>query len=283
LSFLSNPYKIKETSFHITNYTFSALGESIMNDKLVVTYLCNAGIMLEGNNKKVLIDSFCKTTGTPYKNSATSTVTDITHGIQPFAHIDAMLFTHSHWDHFDAAYTAGYLDQNPEAFVVATNEAATHILRLMTSQPKNLIRLDLPLHTSTIKSIDGIGIHCIAMNHGGSKDDSLQHIAYLIELHGKRILHVGDASLLKSNYKDLGLQHLGIDLLIAPFPYVGSIPGRRVIQLYIKPKKIAVVHLPYKDLDRAGWIASTNLSFQKREADFPETIFFNEPFEFFEL
>jgi L-ascorbate metabolism protein UlaG (beta-lactamase superfamily) len=254
-----------------------------MNDKLIITYLCNAGIMLEGNNKKVLIDSFCKTIGTPYKNTATSVVRDIINGIQPFNRIDAMLFTHSHWDHFDAAYVSDFLGRNTESVVVAPSEAAAHVFPLMSSHPKNLIKSNPPLHGSEIKSMDGIEIRCIAMTHGGAKDDSLQHIAYLLNFYGKNILHVGDANLLKSNYMNLGLEALKIDLLIAPFPYVGSIPGRRVIQLYIQPKKIAVVHLPIREQDTAGWTDATRLSFQKREADFPETIFFNEPFESFEL
>lgn len=44
----------------------------------------------------------------------------------------------------------------------------------------------------------------------------------------------------------------------------------------MKPKKIAAIHLPYKELDSYDWINATKKSYTRVQNDFIETVFLEE-------
>lgn len=248
-----------------------------MKQSYKITYISNAGVMLEFDDKKILIDGLCNSVMPIFKNPPVKIRKQIILGIHPFNNIDIMLFTHHHSDHFDSKSTIEFLKRNENTTIISTHEAILKInSRLSDKESSRLIKPNLDLGSIENVEVNGVNIQTISMIHEGKEYADVQNFAYLIDVNGKKILHVGDAKPIEENYINLNLIHKNIDLLIVPFPYVGIPAGRQVIEKYIKPKKIAAIHLPYKELDSYGWIGATKRSYNRVQNDFIETVFLED-------
>jgi L-ascorbate metabolism protein UlaG (beta-lactamase superfamily) len=242
-----------------------------------VTYLSNAGVMLELRGHKILIDSLCNSTIPLYKNLPAATREQMILGLPPFDNIACLLFTHHHCDHFDPEGAACFLRYHKDTFIISTPDVTSQISgRLPGMENKSLITADTSSGALQDIKINGINIRAVAMRHDGERYRDVPNLAYLIATAGKKILHVGDARPIPENYRRLNLVAQNIDLLLAPFPYVGLPKGRQVIEEYINPKKVAVIHLPIRELDRDGWINATMKNYLKVKNDFVTTVFFED-------
>jgi len=240
-----------------------------------VTYISNTGILLECNNKKIMIDSFCNSSLKIYKSPSAETKKLMISGSYPFESIDALLFTHNHSDHFDAESTVSFLIYNKGTLLLAPHEVIMDIKKGFPHIESNrLIVLEDRLGETQKININGIKIQSISMLHDGKEYKDVSNLAYLVDMYGKIILHVGDAKPIQENYIALDSIRQNIDLLIAPFPYIGLATARRVIENYIKPRRIAAVHMPYRELDSCGWTDTTMKKYMKIKDDFIETVFF---------
>jgi L-ascorbate metabolism protein UlaG (beta-lactamase superfamily) len=246
-----------------------------MEQPYKVTYISNAGVMLECNNSKIIIDGFSTSLLPMFKSPTYEMKERMTLGTHPFENIKALLFTHHHPDHFDADSTMSYLNNNRDTIMLAPQNIVSDLEQKFPHiERKRLIKIMGSLDKTETININGINIKTASMLHEGNEYSHVHNIAYLIEIEGKKVLHVGDAKPYKDNYLNMNFVKENIDLLIVPFPYIALPSARTLIELYISPKKIAVVHLPYKELDTKGWINATMKSYKRVEGEFIETVFF---------
>lgn len=249
-----------------------------------LTYVSNAGVMLQCNDNKILIDGLCNSKLPIYKNPDHDAREHMILGIAPFEKIEALLFTHNHMDHFDAESAASLLKHNKDTFLLGPQKVVMEIERRLPYDESNrLIMLDDSLGRTEDVNINGINIQSISMLHDGKEHEDVSNLAYLVDIGGLRILHAGDAKPIEENYRYLDLTNKNIDLLIVPFPYIGLPSARQVIEKFIRPRKIAAVHLPYRELDSYGWIDSTMKSYMRVKENFIETVIFEKPGEYMNI
>lgn len=234
--------------------------------------------MLELNEHKILIDSLCDSSIPIYKNPPAPIKEAMITGIAPFNDIEVLLFTHQHSDHFDPVSTSFFLKNHVDTRVISSPEVIAKLNHQFPNiEPGRLMEQNLSWGGAGNFETKGLKIKSLAMRHDGLEYRDVLNLAYLIETAGKKILHVGDAKPISENYIHYGLNAESIDLLLAPFPYVGLFSARLVIEKYIQPKKVALVHLPIRELDHQGWIDSTMKNYWKVKNDFIETVFLEEP------
>lgn len=249
----------------------------MVNRRNRITYLSNAGVMLELHDKKILVDVFCNSTIPLYKNPPAEIKEQMILGVAPFDNVDILLFTHHHTDHFDPVSTAHFSEHNPRTIIISTPEVISQLYDQSPNIEKDrLIKSNAFIGTIENIQINGVGIQSVSMLHDGKDYGGVHNFAYLIDVEGIKILHVGDAKPIKENYINLNLPHMEIDLLIVPFPYIGIPTGRQLIEKYIKPKKIAAIHLPYREFDSNRWIDITMKNYLKVKDDYIETVFLEE-------
>lgn len=250
-----------------------------MKQYLKLTYLCNAGVMIEDAQHKLLIDFFCVSNKNGlYRPLDPSILESIQSGQPPFDRVQFLMFTHDHDDHFSADLTSCILENKQDINIISTNQIIERI-NYMQGAANDCGTSDFKITASQSIYFNSLSITIYPLLHSGAKYKEDQHLAFLINLNGKTVFHVGDASVDESNYNALNLNETDIDLLIAPFPYVGTPSGHKIIKDFIKPKKIAVVHLPRPEADKEGWIKSMHRYFSKRTHDFPATSFLETPME----
>jgi L-ascorbate metabolism protein UlaG (beta-lactamase superfamily) len=246
-----------------------------MKETVRITFISNAGVLADFGGKKILLDGLYNSKVPFYRNPPPGIKKQVMDGIPPFNNISLLLFTHEHCDHFEAISTAEFLKQKKNAYLIGNRKVIGEITRLDPDlDKKRCLLIEIAPGNSTYVYVNGINIKMISLLHEAKEYADVQNIAFLLEAAGKKVLHVGDAKPSAENFAPFQLADAGIDLLVAPFPFLSLPSARQVIEKYLKPKKIALVHLPHREDDRFGWINATKKSFERVKDDFFETVIF---------
>ncbi len=154
-----------------------------------VTFVGNAGHLIQVGKKKVLIDGLFR--GYPGAYELPPEVQDALARAQPpFDDIDLILVTHAHGDHFDPDMVRQYLLRHPRT-LFASGVQATAPFK------------DLPGRTFTFsatsgkwdrKVLSGIQVEATPLSHGETPagEAEIQNLGYLVRVGDVVLFHTGD-------------------------------------------------------------------------------------------
>ncbi len=231
-----------------------------------ITYISNEGFMLKTENKSVLIDSLHRGEYPPYDLIQPHVLEQMQKAVEPFDKIDLVLFTHHHYDHFDPYTTILHLSNNSKVKLVAPPQIQ-EILKQHFSEIYDLV--EGQIHTSLPKlyayesmSFGGIELKAYHVPHGeylvmdeitgdkANKHATVKHLMFLLNLDGKKILHVGDSIPNEDKksiepYKEMIDEQIDVAFLSNWF--ILNPKGKEIIEKYIKPEHIVIMHLESED------------------------------------
>jgi L-ascorbate metabolism protein UlaG (beta-lactamase superfamily) len=75
----------------------------------------------------------------------------------------------------------------------------------------------------------------------------IQNFGHLIEIGGKKILHIGDADMFAENFSSFNLRDENLDVVLVPYWFVLSKEGRDILRNQLKAKTIVAIHVPPQD------------------------------------
>ena len=224
---------------------------------LTMTFLANEGVMLWSGGKKVLIDALFLKYKTGFATPADSTQTALAAARAPFDNVDLILATHFHGDHFHPQPVAAHLAANPRA-TLATSSQVIDSLRGRVAAGSALhariLGRTTPVGTRRREVINGIPVEFLGISHGSGPSNHLaiQHLAYIVELGGKRVLHIGDAILSDENVRAFRLDTARIDVALVPTWVVTGSSSRQAIERWVKPKQVVAFHVGEGGGERAS-------------------------------
>ena len=224
---------------------------------LTMTFLANEGVMLASGGKKVLIDALFVKYKTSFATPADSTQSALAAARAPFDGVDLVLATHRHGDHFHPSQVAAHLVANPRATLATSSQVIDSLRsRLPVGGPidaRILARTTAP-GTRRREVINGIPVEFLGVSHGGSGPQytQIEHLVYIVELGGKRVLHVGDAILSDENVRAFRLDTAQIDVALVPTWVATGQSSRQAIERWVKPKQVVAFHVSEGDGERAS-------------------------------
>ena len=180
---------------------------------LTIMRTANAGVLIEMDGKRILLDGVCEPLP-PYLGTP-QTIRNFLVQEMP----DILAFTHKHPDHYDCNYETLYKEKT---------------LRFVYG-PESL-----PFY-----EIDGINLSLIPTRHIGKTD--ISHASLVIK-GSSTVWFMGDASPI--NLKEM-TGYSNPDLLIVPFAYAITPSAWRMAK-DAGAKQILLVHMPTKQDDREG-------------------------------
>jgi L-ascorbate metabolism protein UlaG (beta-lactamase superfamily) len=216
-------------------------------DGIAITFLANEGVMLSSGTKKVLIDALFLKYRTGFAVPADSTRTALEQARAPFDGVDLILVTHQHGDHFHPAPVAAHLRANPRATLLASRQVIDSLLRYVSASPplspRFMARTTAP-GTRRQEVVSGITVELLGLPHGGRwRSRGIQHLGYVVELGGRRVLHVGDTEFDEATFAPFRLDTARIDVALLPYWAVTSREGGRVIERWIRPRQVVAFHV----------------------------------------
>ena len=215
-------------------------------DGVSVTFLANEGVMLSSGNRTVLIDALFLKYETGYATPADSTRAAMDAARPPFDAVDLILVTHRHGDHFHPAPVAAHMRANRRSTLLTSGQVIDSMRgRIAASDlrgPRFMSRTTAP-GTRRREVVGGIVVELLGLPHGGRRPREIEHLGYIVELGGRRVLHVGDTDVSGATFAPFRLDTARIDVALLPTWMVTSEEGRQAISKWIRPRQVVAIHV----------------------------------------
>lgn len=201
-----------------------------------LTLSANAGLALQLADKRIWIDA-AHSEKIPGMSALTEAQWRAVLAHPAFTAPDLIFFTHCHGDHFSAERAA---------------EAARLWPRAVLALPEQKLERQTLLTGSQLRVRSGsTEFLFLRLAHEGAGFADVPHYGLLIDDGGFRILFTGDCQV-ASPELERQLGGAPIDLVVVDFPWVTLRRGREFLRDVLRPRQIAVCHLPFPGDDVMG-------------------------------
>lgn len=210
--------------------------------QLTITFIANEGVLLSSATGKVLIDALF-TSYSSYAFPSDSLRAAMEAGRPPFDSVSAVLVTHRHGDHFHPAPVAAFLRNNPRARLITSQQVIDSLaaggggaipsaqLWPATTPPGERRRL----------TVNGVIIDVLGLSHGSGRHRTVQHVGFLVEMDGVRVLHIGDTEVTPDTFTPFRLDTARVDVALLP---AWAITGHwDTISRLVRPRTVMAFHL----------------------------------------
>jgi L-ascorbate metabolism protein UlaG (beta-lactamase superfamily) len=241
------------------------------SSELVITYIGNAGFIVQSGENKIAIDALFQFDSCPGGTGALQPrLTDAT---APFDDIDLVLATHDHGDHFDAAIVGRYLESHPATRLVAATTAAAGVLARYPGLQGRAAGYWPAYGTEERTVANGIEIDILFLPHG-TRD--YPNVGFVFGLGGYRLFHTGDTggSTTAETLQillDNQVPARGIDIAFPAFFYAAQTPPT-IVQQGIPARLLVPMHFWCTD-------ASLEAAIPVIEAQLPGAMVFRQPLQ----
>lgn len=206
-----------------------------------LTYLANAGVLLEGPEGKILIDAhFGNLQG--WVAMEGTALGRLTEGLGDFIGVDLTLATHNHGDHLAPSVANAFMNRSPGTSIIVTEDVRSQFnqgARVLTPTPQ--------LGEREVLTVGDITVEVLNLRHFnqfGMDFSTTPNYGYIVHLGGKKFFHVGDVDYAADNFAPFTLTDEGIDVIMLPtFNTLLSAENAAVIQSEIAPGEVLGFHM----------------------------------------
>ncbi|HSA96039.1 MAG TPA: ankyrin repeat domain-containing protein [Acidobacteriota bacterium] len=217
-------------------------------EPLELAYLANMGVLVRAGGKKVLIDALFDKPNPDYRAPSPETLGRIMNGEAPFDNVDLVLVTHDHPDHFDASLAVRYLENRPDAVLMAPADAVEGMRQAAADWTRigpRVAPVDLKIGEKETRGLKGVSVTACRTLHSGNRDAPM-NLMYIIEFGGRRVWHEGDTNGQPEVFRAFGLDRTPLDLAIVHYWMPLDQNGSRFLQEELQASHIALAHLPVR-------------------------------------
>jgi L-ascorbate metabolism protein UlaG (beta-lactamase superfamily) len=215
-------------------------------DGVTVTFIANEGVMLSSSTRKVLIDALFLKYESGYAVPAAATQGALESARPPFDWVDLILVTHRHGDHFHPAPVAAHLRANARATLLTSQQVIDSLRGRMPARgvlaSRVVARTTQPGRRRR-EVVGGIVVELLGLPHGGRRHRAVEHLGYVVEIGGRRVLHVGDTDFSEATFAPFRLDTARIDVALLPYGAVIGRSERQVIDRWIRPRQVVAIHV----------------------------------------
>lgn len=244
-------FKIPRKGTLLFIFSFYVAISCFSQDKLTISYLGNMGVLIGNEKQAVLIDGFHKEYGPEYLFPPDSLIKKVISGVtEEFGNIDIAIATHHHKDHFDPAYFRSFLNFNKSSIAILSPQIK-EILNIDIKKPKVDWHRQIKISDYDGKAHsfhhEGIEVKSFQGDHvNPSRHRSIENTAYVINIKGVSILHVGDTNwdVVEKHlitHKEL-LKHL--DVAILPYWMLLEEESIELFERLINSASLIATHIP---------------------------------------
>jgi L-ascorbate metabolism protein UlaG (beta-lactamase superfamily) len=93
--------------------------------------------------------------------------------------------------------------------------------------------------------VNGVTVELLGIPHGGGwRSRGIEHLVYIVDIGGRRVLHTGDADLTEAVLSPFRLDTARIDIAMVPAGVLLEKKARAVIERWVRPRQIIGFHVP---------------------------------------
>lgn len=209
------------------------------------TYIANEGIFIESANGNILIDGLFDEYYDYLASPPLSLTDSLINGDGVYNNIDFCLVTHTHADHFDPSMTIRMLENHIETTFISTAQAYDSLSS----------ELEKSTYADRVKSLNegvvshqqdksGITIQSFFAEHIGENNKNILNLCFMINIAGKKILHMGDSDTKMELFDKSGLYGIAFEVAFVPVWMLLSEEGKEIITKHVNTKQLVAIHFP---------------------------------------
>ncbi len=208
--------------------------------------VANSGFLIRSASHTVMVDALFRATA-PYPKFAQQGPSEnlidlMVSGGGAFEHVDLVLVTHAHPDHFHAQTVVDFLGIHHESVLVSTDEVAAAMAEVPGYEAVAERVIVPSLETGQCTSIDAGGIPtsvCRVMHSGAETPNNI----YVVEIDGFTFLHEGDAERTMENFCRVPIPAEGLDVAFLHDRFVFDPDTRKILTETLNPRAVVLIHL----------------------------------------
>ncbi len=210
--------------------------------RVTITSLGVEGFLIEGGGSKVLIDALLRDI-LPQDNTER---TRMRQAQFPYDAATVVLASHRHYDHFNAGYAVEYLAHSPSSVFVSASDAVDEMRAVGGFPAVEGRAIGVPFfdEARTELAVAGVRLTAFHLHHSVRP---VPNLAFLIEIAGVRILHLGDADPTSLSVDTLlavfGGAPLRVDVVLAPLGWLAVTESLPLVREAIAPRFAVPIHL----------------------------------------
>ena len=213
-------------------------------EKVKLTLIANAGVLLEYKGLRYLIDGIHTNDDLEFNGVPQTLLGQMLCGSGELADIDYLLFTHEHIDHFMAGLTQTYLQNNRVQGIVVPAQGGGRLAALKEYAEFTGVETIAPVIADgeSYKTTLGEAKLTVAgMRHMGAQFRNVQSCSLLLNFDGKSLLFTGDSDHIPKWF-ETALAGEKVDVMfVNPLFYLNPM-GQAVIE-QIAPSTVVIYHL----------------------------------------
>jgi L-ascorbate metabolism protein UlaG (beta-lactamase superfamily) len=220
-----------------------------------ITYIANEGVLIKTKNKQILIDGLHRKYRDAYAFPPDELRSKLEGALRPYNKIDLLLVSHLHGDHFHPLSVGEHLKNNPNSILASSPQIVGEIKKEFSDYKKitpQITEISHQWKKSVQKDFDGIKVKFLGLQHGSERFKWIENLGHLIEVDGKKFLHIGDADMTDENFSVYKLNEENIDVAILPYWFLHSEEGRGLVKKQFNPKQIIAVHISPNDAEEVS-------------------------------
>ena len=224
---------------------------------LTIEYIANEGVSISSGSSRILLDAIHRRYKPDYDFTPEDLLSKIETARFPYNRVNLILVSHNHFDHFHPESIARHLKNNSAAMLVSSGQVVDDVLEardklaeqtgIKGAEASQFKTIKFEWKMSEDFEKDGVKIRFLGLRHANSQLPAyrgIQNLGHLIEIGGKKLLHIGDADMFTENFSAFGLEDELIDVVFVPYWFALSKEGRAILNKELKAKTIVAVHVP---------------------------------------
>lgn len=243
-------------------------------DAAEIRYIANDGFLIRAGYNTVLVDGLVQNPW-GYDNTPRRALELFQTGWAPFAHLDLLLFSHAHRDHFEPGMALQMLAANPQAELVGDSlvlkDLKAEDLNAYTQYASRIKTTSIGIGERTYLTAGGIAIKVLGVNHG-EPDRPYLTLGFIMKLGEYTIYHQGDinAGVQLRFLSSISWEDVTIDIAFFDPFFLLNNDARKIVLDRIRPSAVILMHMREGEAD--GYL-------RQLQTSVPQVIAFQEPME----
>lgn len=216
-----------------------------MGNEIKLTLIANAGVILEYGGTSILVDGIFGGEGHCFDSPDAMCRRSILEGEGDFSHIDYLLFTHTHPDHFSAEMVLEYLKRRQvKGILLPAPETPPERLLGDYIQERRIpaVFLSHVAPPATYQAEGGVELQALPTRHLDKQFYNMPHFCYLIGLGGRRLLVTADVDYTTEDFSALGAVFLD-GVFVNPM-FFHSVCVQSRFRTCLSYERVLVYHVP---------------------------------------
>jgi L-ascorbate metabolism protein UlaG (beta-lactamase superfamily) len=232
---------------------------------LALTYLGCEGVLVRSDSGTVLIDGLYGEEAAPFGVPPEPVLERLRDARPPFDHVDVILATHFHGDHFDPVAVARHLRANPATHFVSTTQATVQVMEATHGLLGHRVHgIHAAEGVAVQRDVGRIHIQAFGLSHGKVHYADVQHLGFVVTMGHRSLIHLGDGIIDEKALRAAGVIGRSIDVGVLPFWFLTYPYGRRLVSNGFRPHALFAVHVRMNEREKvsgeiASWIDATPL------------------------